>query len=427
MKRLRVLISSHEFSPYQGSECAVGWNICTGLAKYHDVTVLCADGPAPTPNTYQAAYLDYLSKHGNIPNLNVVFVKQPPATLRYAEINRKLMTMTRGMGWQILYYFGLDHWHRAAYNTASLLGFENFDLVHQLTPISFLRPGYLWTSGLPFYWGPLGGMFKVPGAFARLGGPSAYVFESLRNANIERQIRARTFIDIVCKAKRIWTVTDDDRRVIEGVDAGKAVPMVDTAPPREITGRLREYNGEEPLKLCWSGGHEPWKALPILLRAIATLPRPNKVSLDVLGQGSEGPKWKALADSLGLNSIKWHGRLPHSEALMLMDRSHVFIHTSYREAASMVILEALGWGLPVICHDACGMAVAVNDTCGIKVPFVNPEHSIRGFRDALASLLQCPDALVRLSAGALRRAAELSWEAKVKEIAEAYHNHAKSE
>jgi hypothetical protein len=38
MKRLRVLISSHEFSPEQGSECAVGWNIATRMAAYHDVT-----------------------------------------------------------------------------------------------------------------------------------------------------------------------------------------------------------------------------------------------------------------------------------------------------------------------------------------------------------------------------------------------------
>jgi hypothetical protein len=29
LSRLRVLVSSHEFSPDQGSECAVGWNIVT--------------------------------------------------------------------------------------------------------------------------------------------------------------------------------------------------------------------------------------------------------------------------------------------------------------------------------------------------------------------------------------------------------------
>ena len=103
-----------------------------------------------------------------------------------------------------------------------------------------------------------------------------------------------------------------------------------------------------------------------------------------------------------------------------MGECDVLIHTSFREAASMVILEALGWGMPVICHDVCGMAVAVNDTCGIKVPLVNPARSIAGFRDAMEDLLINPGRVEALSRGALERAAQLSWDAKVSEIAEAY-------
>jgi glycosyltransferase involved in cell wall biosynthesis len=66
------------------------------------------------------------------------------------------------------------------------------------------------------------------------------------------------------------------------------------------------------------------------------------------------------------------------------------------------------------------MAVAVDDTCGIKVPFENPEQSIQGFHDAIKRLLLNPELVERLSEGALRRASELSWDAKVKEMAEAY-------
>jgi glycosyltransferase involved in cell wall biosynthesis len=66
------------------------------------------------------------------------------------------------------------------------------------------------------------------------------------------------------------------------------------------------------------------------------------------------------------------------------------------------------------------MAVAVDDTCGIKIPLVDPERSIRGFRDALERFLLHPELVEQLSRGALRRAAEMSWDAKVREIAEAY-------
>ena len=121
-----------------------------------------------------------------------------------------------------------------------------------------------------------------------------------------------------------------------------------------------------------------------------------------------------------MKGITWHGRLSYPEALQKMGKADVFIHSSFREAASMVVLEALGWGMPVICHDACGMAAAVDDTCGIKVPLVNPARSIKGFRDSLDRLLRNPEQVERLSEGALRRASELSWDAKAKDIADAY-------
>jgi len=421
MKRLRVLISSHEFSPDQGSECAVGWNIATRMAAYHDVTLLCADGPALYSNSYRNAVSRHFDQHGEIPGLRVVYVEQPPVTLRYARLNRMLMTLTRGVGWQPLYYLGLDCWHREAFRTAENLGLDHYDVVHQLTPISFLKPGYLWASNIPFFWGPLGGMYKVPGAFTRLGGISSILFETVRSCNIEWRVRtSRHFRDAVHKAKRIWTVTDDERRTINGMGEDKAVPMIDTSPPLGILGRVRRYDGIKPLKLCWSGSHDARKALPLLLQALSQMPDRNMVFLDVLGEGRETERWKDMALKLELRCITWHGRLPYHEALQTMGQANVFIHSSFREAASMVVLEAMGWGMPVICHDACGMAVAVDDTCGIKVPFVNPERSIRGFRDAIDRFLHNPELVEQLSKGALLRASALSWDAKVKEIAEAY-------
>ncbi len=86
----------------------------------------------------------------------------------------------------------------------------------------------------------------------------------------------------------------------------------------------------------------------------------------------------------------------------------------------MVVLEALGWGLPVICHDACGMAVAVDTDCGIKVQFESPARSIEGFRDAIERIFRKPGEVERLSKGALQRAAKLSWDAKAFEMAETY-------
>ena len=78
-------------------------------------------------------------------------------------------------------------------------------------------------------------------------------------------------------------------------------------------------------------------------------------------------------------------------------------------------------GLPVICHDACGMQTAVTDRCGIKVPLHDPETSIDGFCRAIQKLAE-PQFYNQLSAGALHRAHELTWDSKGARISEAYLN-----
>ena len=39
---------------------------------------------------------------------------------------------------------------------------ENFDLIHNLNPIGYREPGYLWKLNLPYIWGPIGGIPNRP-------------------------------------------------------------------------------------------------------------------------------------------------------------------------------------------------------------------------------------------------------------------------
>ncbi len=145
------------------------------------------------------------------------------------------------------------------------------------------------------------------------------------------------------------------------------------------------------------------------------------LEIEILGDGPEAGRWRSLASRLGLDGrVRWRGMIPRQEALEVMDSCHVFAHTSVKEASSTVILEALAMGLPVICHDACGMGTAVNQLCGIKVPLVDPEQSTEGFRDAIQRFFDEPALLEKLSKGAVARAQELSWEVKTMEILRGY-------
>ena len=185
--------------------------------------------------------------------------------------------------------------------------------------------------------------------------------------------------------------------------------------------RPRHYEGCRPLRICWSGMHIGSKALPILLHALDRCQSPLRVELSVLGEGPSTEGWKRVAGSLTNRlSVRWPGRLDHNSALSEMNRADVFAFPSLQEATSTVVMEALAMGLPVLCHDACGMGKAVTSECGIKIPLVDPETSIRGFSAALDHLMRNPKEVFRLSQGALRRARELTWDAKVERMLNVY-------
>src|SRR5580698_4916395 len=80
-RRRRVLISAAAFSPARGSEPGIGWNICTRLAGYHDVVVLCC--PFFGSENHRQEVESYLRTHGDIPGLTIHFVE--PAGVAMAD------------------------------------------------------------------------------------------------------------------------------------------------------------------------------------------------------------------------------------------------------------------------------------------------------------------------------------------------------
>ena len=57
--RRNILICAHELSPYQGSECAEGWNTVINLSKFHNLYVIYASGSQKSPLSYKDAIDDF--------------------------------------------------------------------------------------------------------------------------------------------------------------------------------------------------------------------------------------------------------------------------------------------------------------------------------------------------------------------------------
>lgn len=422
LKRLKVLIIAHEFSPDRGSECAVGWNLITRLATFHDVTVIYASGNQTNPNCYNDAITEFFLERPPILGLNLKSIKQPWLT-RFIAFFNSLFKKIGPIGLPALYYIGYNKWQKVAYKEAKILyRCTSFDIVHQLTQISFREPGYMWRLGIPFIWGPTGGLANMPWKFYKT---LPFPFKLIEGIRFVSNVYHSNFVSRITKANNnaaiIYTYSHEDARYFEKRARGKIKYMLDVGT-RVIPKYFHDVKiRSENITGIWCGQLTYRKALSILLYALAAsqLTR-EQIRIKVVGAGPLEKSVHTLADKLKLENIEWIGQVSHQEVLNIMVQADFLIHTSLREATSSVIPEALSIGLPVICHDVNGMSFAVTETCGIKIPLISPEHSIRDFHVAIKRLVLDRNLLERLSIGAKERSLEISWDKMAETIAKDY-------
>jgi glycosyltransferase involved in cell wall biosynthesis len=384
------------------------------MAKYHDVTVLCGDVSGELLTKKDLA--KYFSEISAIEKLTINYV-EPSRFIQWIE------RIHRIPGLWCFYYLAYNLWQRKAFKIAKQLHAKNsFDLVHQLNMIGYREPGYLWKLGIPFVWGPVGGASNESWAFRSLFSWSGSIKVFLRTMLNEFQKRISFRSKKAARSTiKLWAVTDADMKMIGKIWGVNVEQMIETGTITREASCPRTWCGDSPLRIVWSGIHTSRKALPILLYAICAPDVRLRVHVDILGIGHETRVWKNLADKLGLSGcLTWHGQLPHQRALEIMKSAHVLAFPSLKEGTPHVVLEALSMGLPVVCHDACGMGVVVDESCGAKIRLKECETSIAGMQAVIRQILATPSWIVVRSQGALRRAQELSWDNKVETIALAY-------
>jgi len=416
---MKVLLSAFGFSPYRGSECAVGWNVACELAKLHDVTVITGD---VRDSEFADEYERYVIENGAVPRLNVVYIK-PTRLIKLIE------RLHECPGLWSLYYLAYRQWQRLAFDMAKKLhAARPFDVVHHVTMIGYREPGYMWKLGIPFFWGPIGGSVNEPIVYSSIYSKSARVKAVMRFVINGFQKRFLLRPRIAAKtARKIWAVSPADEETIVKIWKCKCEQMIETAATPSVDSKVHMWDGKGTFRIVWSGTHTYGKALPILIKALGRLAVGDRcryrVRVDVLGKGSETEKWKTMAKECGVDdSFNWIGYVPRNNALKIMNEAHCLVFTSVKEGTPHVVLESLSLGLPVLCHDACGMGVVVNEKCGIKIPMVSPKDSIEGFTAAIKLLIGVPGRIEELSKGAIERAAQLRWESKARKISDAYES-----
>lgn len=404
-KRLKILISAYACGPGQGSEPGMGWNFVLGLSKYHEVHVI----------SEKLKWEKSINEH---------FLRNPEHrdNLHFYFIEKKRNKALRKI-WPPSYYWYYKAWQKKAFELALYLDRkENFDLVHQLNMVGYREPGYLWKMNKPFVWGPIGGFENSPFSFLPSLGLKGFIFYAGRNLfNIwQKNFLPRVKAAALRTNSALIGATSSNCKIIKEKFGRQLflIPEVGAESVKivEIVGRQEV----EPLKIIWSGQHIARKNLPLLIAALKDIPIPYE--LHVLGVGEMTKKWKSLAEKSGVEKpTTWYGWIDREEALQVMQSGHVMCITSISDLTSTVTLEALSFGLPIICLDHCGFADVVTDSSGIKIPVTNPSQAAKDFQSALVNLYRDENHRQKLARGALDRASDYNWENKINFLNDIYY------
>ena len=406
---LKVLINAYACSPGMGSEPGMAWNWVVNLAKFCELHII-------TEGEFREkieAVVPTLEQGGNM-------------HFYYNPVSDEIRKMCWNQGdWRFYKYYREWQW-KTYLMEKDICEKERMDVLHQLNMIGFREPGYLWKlskeNGVPFVWGPIGGLKQFPTAYLKGAGLKMQLFMRLKNFLNIWQLKHEKRVDEALKsAKLLISSIPDSYRALKKYKGLESMVIPETGCFLSDDISMARFDDEE-FHIMWVGKFDFRKQLPLALRAVALAKNP-KLKLDVYGSGSVGQveMAKGIAEELGISQqVIWHGNQKNDVVMDAMRKAQLFFFTSVNEDTSTVVLEAVSNRLPVVCFDACGMSAVIDDSVGRKIALSNPSQSARDFARILNELEGNRELLKHLSENCKQRQMELSWEVKARMVVEEY-------
>jgi glycosyltransferase involved in cell wall biosynthesis len=198
-----------------------------------------------------------------------------------------------------------------------------------------------------------------------------------------------------------------------GINECEIVTVNTTPPSRQqflFIGRL----------LYWKGLHLILRALPKVLQSVP------QAKLKIIGSGSDRAWLQGIARDAGVtDSVEWIPAKPHDEIWQEYRESLAFVFPSLHDSGGMVVLEALAGGMPVICLDLGGPGAIVTPSCGIVVESREESENAVVEKLAKAMILLATDSAcrARLSANAVNRAQQMTWDVAAENLYASLSHH----
>lgn len=399
--RKTVLVVAYACEPNEPSEPGVGWNFTREISKSFRTIVLTRANNRrliEKDHTHDAIFIYY-----DLPPFFMKLKKRTPLSVQW--------------------YYALWRWGAYNYAKRYISQAENqIDLVHHLnfSTMWFSPPAYLLKQ--PFVWGPIGGGDYIPFRFfdemnfrSKVEESIYYLITQLSKYSISSFLARK-------KADALLFRTESTKNNFPKTPNKIVRSMSETA------SHLLESNPKKHsvyVRAICVGRLIYLKGYMYILKAFHSfIENGGKGALEIFGEGPEKNKIEGYIQKHNLTGkIILRGFVSNEEIKKKMNESTVLIHTSFREGGSWSIMEAMSFGLPVICLNNSGPKDMVTENCGILIDLKTPGQLIKDITQALFKLVEDNQGYEEMSRNAIERIQkEYNWKKRGEQIVEVYND-----
>lgn len=403
---MNVLINAYAVSPTWGSEPGMGWNWISNLAHYCNLYII-------TEGEWQNEIEKAVSLHPYKDNLHFFYL---PVSARIRKI-----CWDQG-DWRFYYYY--YQWQKRVLIKAKQICKDvRIDIVHQLNMVGFREPGYLWSLGKPFVWGPIGGMAEDPLLYLDNAPRKTRIIFKAKAFLSNIQLKYSPRINQAFKSSDyVIAATPSAMEKVEKYKHKKPILIQETGC-YDLKTEIKDKRERDGFLILWTGRFIPTKRLDIALRTIAKVKDLPHLKFHILGEGNEKDNcfYRQLGAQLGLDDIcVWHGKVENKKVHEMMRECDLFFFTSISDATSTVVPEAINNCLPILCFNACGFGPIVTDAIGRTIELTTPEQSINDFAKQIRLLYNNKQLLYNMSCNCKDALKLLLWDDKVIRVVNLY-------
>ncbi len=177
----------------------------------------------------------------------------------------------------------------------------------------------------------------------------------------------------------------------------------DIYPNRNI--EQRKINFKTKKYLLYVGAIEPRKNLVKLIKVWKSINKIEKNNVKLLLVGTKGWKYDELLENINdVNDIHYFGSANDQELLSFYKNALGLIYISLYEGFGLPVIEAMKFGLPVICSNL-GASKEIAESAAIMV---NPLNE-KDIKDAIIELISNENLRKKFSRLGIKKASNFSW------------------